>query len=1016
MYLRDRNKPIKWKTLMHLIVALGFVISSSAQLRVPFTSRASEENPNKNIYSVNGDFTMIGNTNLTLQNYNPTANNNNVLMRYVDVDDDSNTFNSSSADLTFSGENGASLSCNTILYAGLYWTGKSVPDQAGDSPETFTVEKTINGNLITKIFNKRTISLKGPNSNSYTQFTAAPSAIYYPNAADSFIYSAYAEVTDYVRSNGVGTYFAADIALNEGDGGGTGFSGGWGMIVIYENYKMKYRDITIYDGHAYVLSTNANGFTVPISGINTIQTGPVGIKLGLIASEGDVGITGDYFQIQKHSDNSFLSLNHSSNSTANFFNSSINTNNTNRNPNLQNNSGIDISMFSIPNANNTIIANNQTSTQFKYGTAGDTFAIFCMVLAVDAYKPLIEGILTTSSINDDPFVSEPYSIFPGQEAEFNIDIKNIGIEAVTNFKVEIPVPFNATYSANSAHGNVLFSPTPTPNSIYFDANKGANGTIVWDFGKLPLPLNPEVLLANLTFKLKATTNCEILANSNCENTILVTGQFDGIGATTGAIIKDYPVIQGYLPDEICGKKSISKPIAISINSTDYVAANCQNTSMLRHIVVCNTNTNPLISVEEIASYFPQGTLFYDAIPLTATSVSFSSSHLFPVATESTIYYALSPNNSNCFSSFTLSRCSLIAANNDFITSQSCLSNSSNSNLLENDTLNGNLVTANTVDFTILSGANPNITITTQGVATIAETIPVGHYVFTYKICNKLAPFNCAIANVSIDIKDTTPPIQPILEAVTQQCSVTVEAPATSDECNGLIVGSTTDPLTYTQPGSYTIHWVFTDASDNTVTAVQNIIVLIASSFEPVYSYIDCNDDNAIEKNVDLNALLPATIPSGGTWTDASQIGALEGSVFMPYGIPVGYYPFRYEVAQGNCVQSIEAMIEVDNDCLVAGECSFLVHNAFSPNNDDKNEVFYIENIEQTTCFPSNAVEIYNRWGILVYETKQYDNVARVFKGISEGRITIDTSEHLPTGTYIYSFISTSISTHLLEII
>jgi hypothetical protein len=61
-------------------------------------------------------------------------------------------------------------------------------------------------------------------------------------------------------------------------------------------------------------------------------------------------------------------------------------------------------------------------------------------------------------------------------------------------------------------------------------------------------------------------------------------------------------------------------------------------------------------------------------------------------------------------------------------------------------------------------------------------------------------------------------------------------------------------------------------------------------------------------------------------------------------------------------------------------------------------VFKINNIES---YPNNTVKVYNRWGILVFETKGYDNSSNGFRGISNGRATIQQSEELPVGIYFY---------------
>ena len=194
------------------------------------------------------------------------------------------------------------------------------------------------------------------------------------------------------------------------------------------------------------------------------------------------------------------------------------------------------------------------------------------------------------------------------------------------------------------------------------------------------------------------------------------------------------------------------------------------------------------------------------------------------------------------------------------------------------------------------GTTPDpLTYTTQGTHIIHWTFDDGHG-------------NSIVINQNVIIQDTTPPVTPMLSEVTGLCSVTLDAPTTTDNCTGIITGTTNDPLTYSSHGSHVVHWTFDDGNGNSFTVNQNVNV---------------NQDDII------------------------------------------------------------------------------VHNAFSPNNDGLNEFFNIENIENTVCFPTNKVEIYNRWGVLVYETDQYDNNSRVFKGISEGRVTIDRAMELPTGTYYY---------------
>jgi gliding motility-associated-like protein len=103
-------------------------------------------------------------------------------------------------------------------------------------------------------------------------------------------------------------------------------------------------------------------------------------------------------------------------------------------------------------------------------------------------------------------------------------------------------------------------------------------------------------------------------------------------------------------------------------------------------------------------------------------------------------------------------------------------------------------------------------------------------------------------------------------------------------------------------------------------------------------------------------------------------------------------------------------MNINSDCggIVLGCGTVLVHNAFSPNGDAVNETFIIDNIDDVVCYPENSVEIYNRWGAKVYETKNYNNTTIVFDGTSQAKSTVSDKSGLPTGTYFYILNYTSV--------
>ncbi|NCT18678.1 MAG: T9SS type B sorting domain-containing protein, partial [Flavobacteriia bacterium] len=77
---------------------------------------------------------------------------------------------------------------------------------------------------------------------------------------------------------------------------------------------------------------------------------------------------------------------------------------------------------------------------------------------------------------------------------------------------------------------------------------------------------------------------------------------------------------------------------------------------------------------------------------------------------------------------------------------------------------------------------------------------------------------------------------------------------------------------------------------------------------------------------------------------------------------------------------------------------FEIYNGVTPNNDGLNDFFRIDGIEN---YPNNNVQIFNRWGVLVFERDGYNNAENAFRGVSEGRTTVKKNDELPTGTYFY---------------
>ena len=94
------------------------------------------------------------------------------------------------------------------------------------------------------------------------------------------------------------------------------------------------------------------------------------------------------------------------------------------------------------------------------------------------------------------------------------------------------------------------------------------------------------------------------------------------------------------------------------------------------------------------------------------------------------------------------------------------------------------------------------------------------------------------------------------------------------------------------------------------------------------------------------------------------------------------------------IEFIPADYEIITFGALIGSNGLTIYNGVSPNNDGLNDVFVIEGVELF----NNTLEIYNRWGRIVYDAENYNNT---FDGVSNKTVVGTQGEKLPVGTYFY---------------
>ncbi|HKO76925.1 MAG TPA: T9SS type A sorting domain-containing protein, partial [Flavobacterium sp.] len=139
--------------------------------------------------------------------------------------------------------------------------------------------------------------------------------------------------------------------------------------------------------------------------------------------------------------------------------------------------------------------------------------------------------------------------------------------------------------------------------------------------------------------------------------------------------------------------------------------------------------------------------------------------------------------------------------------------------------------------------------------------------------------NTANQTQNVIVQDATLPVADVtnLPDVTASCAVTlgmITAPTATDNCAGTITGTTSDPLTYSVQGNYTITWTYDDGNGNSSTQTQNVNVISS----PIETVTFSDAEYTFDGN--LHALQVENLPTGTQVTYAITPAAvtLNGAI------------------------------------------------------------------------------------------------------------------------------------------
>ncbi|MFV5690844.1 T9SS type B sorting domain-containing protein [Flavobacterium sp. LT1R49] len=588
--LKVTKKTIFFKTVLALLMVL-LSLTSYSQTYKAFSIREKID--------IRGSMVVAGNNILGKDNLpfnDNTKSNQDIAMKYIDIDSDVTTFSSSSADLLVPKQkDGSPSSCYRIAYAALYWGAML---QSGSRTD----------------INK--VKLKLPGASTYNEITGE---VIYDAAVNPIIpdankpYACYANVTGLLSglSSLAGTYTVANVTAGLGSNGTTGLSAGWTLFVVYEDPSLHMKSFNIFDGFSHVYSSHFE--KIPVTGFITPPSGNIDLQFAYAALDGDKPQGGTKLEFgTKEVTTPLRSANR-------FFNSTIeNTNgvSTPRNPSGTNTLGYDTGVLEVKSAQPEYVNNNQTSTDFTLQVAkgqADPVFVFFNAYAVDIISPKIDLtklVKNTSGVN-----VGGANVVLGQYLTYEISYQSVGNDNVNNFTIKDVLPTNIIFdSANgidytNAGGATLQSYDATTRTIIF---KIPNSSVLVNGSTYTIRLNVQIV-----------PDCNLLSDA-CSNIIMNQAFATYSGIINPKIVQE----EGSFDSTAC---KLGSP-----QSTNFLVdiTNCKFT---QKVVLCGASV--VLSASDGYNNYSWSTSSTGS-PIIGTNKTFT-------ATQTGIYYVRSTSTSTC---------------------------------------------------------------------------------------------------------------------------------------------------------------------------------------------------------------------------------------------------------------------------------------------------------------------------------------------------------------------------------